>query len=196
MTAAHVRWPWCDLSGIWDTVRAHALRWDAQKRGFRSNRYWNATPSFIGLLGETVYGRYMGLPVDYALRLEGAPGADFPGAEVKTAGGRHWRNPHLLHPPTGPWLAPRFVLAAIDERLREGALVGWVAAAELRAAPCRNWGYGPQHSVHHARLRPFPLPFLSRHCACGQRRTWSWLTGAWSGHACANTSHGQEALSR
>lgn len=127
-------------------LRAVADARDRQKNGFASSRYWNADSHYIGLLGEWIYGRKVGLEPNLELLIEGDGGYDFGGVDVKTS--TFLDAPHLKHPVGATRWPAAFALVSVDVENLRGRYEGYATASELRASPTREYRPGfPQHHL-------------------------------------------------
>ena len=146
-----------DLSPWWEKLRAVASQRNAQKRDFRSSKYWNADSHFMGLCGELLYAIDRGEKVDTRLLEGGDGGTDFPGGvDVKAC--RFNSNAYLKHPVRAKHWPEIFVLCFVDKKKKRGRILGWATAKELRDGEIKDFGYGPQYTLPQYKL--MPIDFL------------------------------------
>lgn len=72
-------------------------------------------------------------------------GTDFPGIDCKAT--PHWRDPRLLRLVSDPLKAPVYFLACVDLERRRVRPVGYATREMLRAAPHKEYGYGPTRTL-------------------------------------------------
>jgi hypothetical protein len=134
---------WIDLVPWWERITTEAHRRQAQKRGFKSGRHWNADTDFVGLCGEVVFAVQNGLEVDWSLRLDGDGGVDFivDGETVNVKATPYWRDPYLKAPKGDNLTAADwYALTPVDLPGQRGYYVARVRRRTLEDAPVRTWG--------------------------------------------------------
>ena len=141
---------WICLSGGWDKLKEVAKRREDQKGGFRSTRNWaKESTHLLGLLGEAVVCHVCGVKMNLGLDINGDDGYDIVLGgltwDVKTS--TYWSSPHLRENPERVGKCDGYILVAIDLKRKRGRMVGWATKAEVLAAPTRDYGYGPRHSL-------------------------------------------------
>ncbi len=129
-------------------------RHDAHK-DHASSRPLSLDYEFIGLSGETAFGRVCGQMPDLDRKLEGDKGVDFYvplifSVDVKTARKAF----HLIHE-QGKHFADIYVLAQYDDETKQSKLIGWEWGIKLKNAPVKDFGYGiMNHYIPAKELKP------------------------------------------
>ena len=135
---------WMDLEPYMEDLIEASTSREVQKRGYRSTKQWAASSThLLGLMGEKVYGLTIGLDPDLELRVWGDDGWDFPGTDVKAS--TYWRDPWLKVVDPDPSIV--YVLVGLDMRRHRGYVAGIYSGPDVKAAPLRDWGNGPAHSL-------------------------------------------------
>jgi hypothetical protein len=148
---------WIALAFCWPLLEAEGKARDAYWRTVAWTKNWSPDRELIGLVGEVVYALQFGWPgalVDRPRVPDG--GRDFRDVDVK--GDSHWQDPLLKRDKRQPFGAGWYCLVAVDLVGQRGYVVGEASRAAFRAAPLRDFGYGPAHVLTPAQLAPASHP--------------------------------------
>jgi hypothetical protein len=153
---------WHDLDPYWEELWEVAGSHDSpkpvtgvyigRKQGKPPTREQSRLAHFYGLLGEKVYSLETGLPMYTRYEKNGDSGIDFPdGTNVKTS--TYYFDPWLKVSPSELGVARRYVLVGLDVDMRRAGICGIATSIQVRAAPLRDWGNGPMHSLRWYSIR-------------------------------------------
>jgi hypothetical protein len=145
-----------DLSSEWETIHKIADERDAQKRNFKSSRYWNENSHFYGCLGEVAYALVVKKKFDDILKVMGDDGSDVDGYDVKTS--TYYNDPWLKHDPNSKKLPEKgFVLVGLNVKEKYAIVYGMATVDKMCFAEFVNWGNGDMLSIHFSQLDPINL---------------------------------------
>lgn len=146
---------WIKLDPFWPIIQAVGSQRDIQKKSYKTTKNWsNNSTHQLGIIGELVLSYHTGLPVNFDLLYEGDGNLDFDirGKTVDVKSTQYWRDPHLKQYPNPKKWSDIYILVSIDLKMREGLLVGWASADEMKSAPLVNYGHGDQRSLPGSQL--------------------------------------------
>lgn len=147
---------WTDLRPHWPRIEREANRRESEKRRFLSTRQWNAQHTHLpGLAGEQVFALVAGVEVDWAARVQGDGGMDFPDLKLDVKTTLHWTDPWLRVSKQEKMVAQWYALVALDLHGRRGFVVGYCHKQDVLGAEVKDMGYGPSYVLPADRLRPF-----------------------------------------
>ncbi len=143
-----------DLSREWDYCMEAAARLEPHLKAKRKSSYadWCKDGNFaVSCPAEMAFGLYIGERPNFDLLTGGDGGYDFRSVRVDVKGTPYWSEPALLIPPhQKKKVVPggRYVLVAVNSRMKVGRIFGFATGAEILAKPEGFWAATKQVTTY------------------------------------------------
>jgi len=137
-----------DLSPVWNWFERAAEKRGGHKQSYKSTRNWNTNTHLLGIVGEWVFGKSIGVKPNTDVYIGGDGGFDFERTDVKASA--YFNDPILkLTPDELRHDVDYIALVAVNVKQQHARYVGWETMHAMRCNACHeefveDFGYGPR----------------------------------------------------